>query len=266
MKNVILLLSLAFITFCNNGTAIASEPVYMGLNGQFNSVEITYYTGFDKRTVKTKPFGNFQRKEVYTFDNAGYLSEKLTYADLAKKTLTAKDTYKRDKNGRAIEIYSGDNLNDSHYIIETLWRMIKKVGNVEQWQKINDNDSWGTSFQRIEYLGNKKETKSYVVQTKDKEVSTQRITTEIFNERGLVTSETVERGGSHPKNTTIKTYNDKGHLLKDELVQVYNDGSSSKTENASYTIDKVDAHGNPLQVTNDRGDIKIYKYSYRAIQ
>jgi len=44
------------------------------------------------------------------------------------------------------------------------------------------------------------------------------------------------------------------------LEQTFPDGSTNKTVMASYTIDKEDELGNPLQVTDDQGHVKVYKY------
>lgn len=262
MKKLIFLLLIISITSCVKNNRTAFEPTYMGFNGQFSSVEITHYSGPDEITFKTKPLGDFMSTEVYTFDSFGYLSEKCCYADPSKQTLIAKDVYKRDKDGNLIELYSGFNLNDNHYIAETLWRMIEKDGNKERWQKIDENDWWGTSYKEIQYMDSKKETKAYVIQKKSGETSNQESITEIFNERGLMISETKDTGPNNPKNTTIRTYNDKGQLLKEEMEQLRTDGSVNKVEGTSYTIDKVDEHDNPLQVTDNSGNVKIYRYVY----
>jgi hypothetical protein len=86
--------------------------------------------------------------------------------------------------------------------------------------------------------------------------------TENLNERGQIVSETKDTGFNNPKNTTIRTYNNKGHLLKEEMEQLMADGTINKVEGASYIIDKVDEYDNPLQVTDNQGYIKICKYFY----
>jgi len=259
MKNSFILLLMILAASCAKNSKVAFGPVYMGLNGKFSSVEITNYTGPNEITFKSKPLGDFVETEVYTFDKSGYLSEKCTYTDPARKVLTAKDTYKRDKEGCLTETYSGFNLNDNDYSAESLWRRIEKAGNKEKWQKIDENDWWGTSYQEIEYSGNKKEIKDYVIQKQNGKTSVMDTITQIFNKRGLITSEV---NSTHPTNTTIKTYNDKGYLLKEEIDQLMKDGSINKTVTESYTIDKVDEYGNPLQATDERGYVKIYKYTY----
>lgn len=262
MKNTFWLLLMILVTSCTKESKTIFEPVYMGLNGKFSSVEITNYNGSDGISAKEKPFGDFQYIEVYTFDNFGNLSEKCTYSDPARKVLTAKDSYKRDENGNLIETYSGFNLDNNHYIGESLWRMIEKKEGKERWQKIDEEDWWGTSYREIEYINNRKVTKSYVIQKKNGEISNQESVTEVFNERGLKVSE-VKNSSGYPQSTTTWIYNDKGHLLKEEMEQLSTDGTVNKYENGNYIVNEVDSYNNPLQVTDQRGYIKTYKYFYQ---
>lgn len=69
--------------------------------------------------------------------------------------------------------------------------------------------------------------------------------------------------GGYPQNTITWTYNDKGHLLKEETEQLRTDGTVNKVKPTTYTIDKEDENNNPLQVTDDRGWIKTYQYFYQ---
>ncbi len=221
------------------------EPIYIGLNGKFTSVEIT-----------NKQLGSV---EAYTFDNLGRLLEKRVYSNATKRTLIAKDSYIRNSAGDLIETYSGFNLNDNHYIGETRWRMIEKNGNKERWQEIKD-DWWGAKYKDIEYKDNQRRTLSFVIQKKNGERSNLEFVVSTFNNRGQILTELSDTGPNNPKNTTIRTYNDKGHLLKEDYEQVFSDGTINKVENASYTINKEDELGNPLQVTDNDKKIKIYKY------
>lgn len=262
MKNAFWLLLMILITSCSKDSKAVFEPVYMGLNGKLSSVEITNYNGSEGVITKDKPFGDFQNLEVYTFDDQGHLSEKCTYADPAKKVLEAKDIYKRDQDGKLVETYVGFNLNDNHYIGESLWRMIENKDGKERWQKIDENDWWGTSYKEIEYIDNKKQIKNYVIQKKSGETSNQESITQTFNERGQMISE-IRITGGYPQNTITWTYNDKGHLLKEETEQLRTDGTVNKVKPSTYTIDKEDENNNPLQVTDDRGWIKTYQYFYQ---
>lgn len=181
MKNALWLLLMILITSCSKDSKAVFEPVYMGLNGKLSSVEITNYNGSEGVITKDKPFGDFQTLEVYTFDDQGHLSEKSTYGDLAKKVLMAKDIYKRDKEGNLIETYTGYGLNVEHYMVEVVWRMIENKDGKERWQKIDENDWWGTSYKEIEYIDNKKQFKNYVIQKKSGETSNQESITQTFN-------------------------------------------------------------------------------------
>ena len=259
MKKTLFLLLICSLTAC---TKNKFEHVYLGLNGKFSSVEVTIYNGPNELTFKEKPLGDFMGVEIYTFDNNGYLIERRSYNDPTKKALSERDSYSRDKKGNIIETYSGFNLSND-YISETLWRMLEKDGNKEKWQEIDENDWWGTSYREIEYLSDKKEIKEYIIQKKSGETSNRIATTETYNKRGQMVSQTIDREGNSPIDTKIWTYNDNGHLLKIEGEQLRTDGSVNKTENASYTINKEDEYNNPLQVTDNDGNIKIFKYSYR---
>jgi hypothetical protein len=54
------------------------------------------------------------------------------YGDPAKKPLLEKNTYEYDKDSFLKEEYKGFNLNDNHYIGESLWRRIEKDGKLEK--------------------------------------------------------------------------------------------------------------------------------------
>lgn len=140
--------------------------------------------------------------------------------------------------------------------------MIENKDGKERWQKIDENDWWGTSYKEIEYIDNKKQIKNYVIQKKSGETSNQESITQTFNERGQMISE-IRITGGYPQNTITWTYNDKGHLLKEETEQLFADGTVSKVKPSTYTIDKEDENNNPLQVTDDRGWIKTYQYFYQ---
>ena len=220
------------------------EPLYMGLNGEFTSVEIT-----------EKQSGTV---EVYTFDNHGRLSERRV-SNASKKIVTEKDFYIRNSAGDLIEIYNGFNLNDKKYIGESRWRLIEKKDNKERWQKIDDS-WWGTEYREIEYRGNQRGTMRFVIQKENGKRSNSEFIVETFNERGQVISELTDKGPNFPKITIFKTYNEKGHLLKEDMEHVQSNGTTQNITTEKYTINNEDEHGNPLQVTDDRGTVKIYKY------
>lgn len=238
---------------CTGGNNAFKEPANMGFNGKISTIEIAYY--FDN--LQENPW----RVEVYSLDNNGLLKERLCYSDLSKKILLEKDSYKRDKDGSLTEEYKGFNLNDNHYIGESLWQRIEKDGNSEKWQQIDD-DWWGTSYKEVTYADDKKLIKNYVIKKDSgEEVNVENIT-QTANDKGQLVSEKVVRG-SHPENTTTWTYNENGQLVKVELEQVFNDGTSHKTEQDSFTINEVDDKGNPTLVTDAQGYKKTYKYTYR---
>jgi uncharacterized protein HemX len=87
-------------------------------------------------------------------------------------------------------------------------------------------------------------------------------TTQTVNDREQVSSEKTVTA-NNPENTTTWTYNEHGHLLKVEPEQVHADGTVNKAVEATYTIDEVDDKNNPTLTADDRGQKRVYKYTYR---
>ncbi|WP_163319887.1 hypothetical protein [Dysgonomonas sp. 520] len=264
MKKLLFLLMFASaVAFAqnNNQSIFIKDPAYMGLNGKFSTLQITHYDG--SKGTKANPFGKISSVEVYTFNTNGKLLERRSYPNQLKKVLMERDTYKRDKDGRVMEIYKGFNLNDKHYASESTWRRISVNGNKEKWQQIGD-DWWGTSYKDVEYSDGKKIIKEYVIQKKNGQESNQAYITETLNDRNQVIRSLKKTSSkTDPINTTIWTYDENGQLLKEELEQLHKDGASNKTETESYTVDKVDNKNNPTQITDSQGRKRVYKYTYQ---
>ncbi len=211
-------------------------------------MEVRHYYGSDA----------LRQIEVRSFDDKGSLLERWGEDDPEKKVLIEKDTYTRNKEDDLIEEYKGFHLRDNHYIGELLWRGIEKEKGKERWEKI-DNNWWTDSFREISYDRDKKWIYEYVIQ-KNGETFHKKHKTAVLNQRGqTITSITYECRQASGYIMTW-TYNDHGHLLKEETEQIRKDGISGSTVKGPYTVQEVGDCHHPLQVSDEQGHKRVYTY------